>query len=166
MNGEPITDVHAPDARGRMFWVGLVGGFAIMGYGIVGLVSDSGATQPLKFATWLVGADVLHDLVVAPIVGLVGAGLLARVTRGWRVPVRAGVVASAFVLVIGWIPLRGYGRLADNPSLAPLDYATAILTALAIVWGVCALWLGWNAWRGRTRAPGSGATEPAVGAPR
>lgn len=136
-------------ARGRASWVGLGLGLAVMVYGFAGLFADARATRPSKALAWLVGADVLHDLVFVPVVLAVG-WVLARVARGaFRWPVRAGVIGTALTIAIGWIPLRGYGRLPDNPSLAPLDYRAAIVAVIAGVWCACALWAAFNVATGR-----------------
>lgn len=158
MSAPDVTEEH----RGAGFWIGLVVGFAIMAYGIVGALANQGATRPVRAATWLVGADLLHDALVAPIVCAVGWLLVRIVRRPWRAPVRAGLVTSAFVIAIGWVPLRGYGRIPDNPSLAPLDYATAMLTALAIVWIACGIWAAALAVRSRTKRSSTGASGAAT----
>jgi hypothetical protein len=140
---EPRPTATAPgdeETRGRAFWIGLVVGLAVMAYGIAGLVGDAAATRPWKAAGWLVAADLLHDLVLVPLVVTAG-WLVGRVVPGpLRWPVRAALVGTALTLAIGWIPFRGYGRLTDNPSLAPLDYGAGIVAVIAGVWGACALW--------------------------
>jgi hypothetical protein len=154
---------EAPDAaerRGAGFWIGLVVGFAIMAYGIRGALINHVATQPARFAIWLVGADLLHDAIVAPVVCSFGWLLTRVVPRPWRAPVRAGLMTTALVVAIGWIPLRGYGRLSDNPSLEPLNYATAMLTAIAIVWIACAVWAAVLAARSRPPAAQLDAVRP------
>jgi hypothetical protein len=130
--------------RGRTSWVGLGLGLLVMGYGFAGLVADARATRPSKALAWLVGADLLHDLVFVPIVLALG-WVLARIARGaFRWPVRAGAIGTALTVASGWIPLRGYGRLPDNPSLAPLDYHAAVVAVIAGVWCACALWAALN----------------------
>lgn len=61
----------------------------------------------------------------------------------WRAPIQAGLVATGVTLAIAWPGLRGYGRhiVPDNPSVQPLNYATATLTVLGVIWGVVAIWL-------------------------
>ena len=56
MNGR----AHDTEPRGAAFWIGLIVGLAIMVFGVVGAVSNRGATQPLESAKWLVGADLIH----------------------------------------------------------------------------------------------------------
>jgi hypothetical protein len=153
--------------EGRAPLVGRLVGMPIMLFGIAGALAQSHATHPLGFGSWLVGADVVHDALVAPAVG-VGAWLLARFApRAIRAPLGAALAISFVLLAIAWAPLRGAGGLADNPSLQPLDYATSVPTALAIVWGACALWTVFRALsrsrrHARTTPPGDGSSSRAT----
>ena len=99
------------------------------------------------------GADLLHDLVIAPVVALVGVFLARLLRRPWRLPVQAGSAATAIVLAVGWAPLRGYGRATavGNPTVQPLDYSTAVATVVGVVWVVVLGWLAAIAFR-RIRA--------------
>jgi hypothetical protein len=146
--------VSADDARpGPGFWIGFAVGVTVMAYGIRGLVEQVGTETAGSVARWIVGADLAHDLVLAPIA--IGVGWTAgRVVPGWaRAPVQAGLVATGVLLLIAWAPLRGYGRAAvpDNPSVQPLDYGTALATVLALVWLVATVWARLRR-RVRTRA--------------
>lgn len=139
----------------RGFWVAAGAGFAVMGYAVAGVLGDARATHPRSFVAWVVGAALVHDLLVAPVVCLVGL-LLGRVVREpWRTPVRAGSIVSGVVLLVAWPALRGYGRdrVPDNRSVQPLDYTTAVLTVLAVVWAVVAVWLAARLTHGRRRTP-------------
>jgi hypothetical protein len=128
------------EPRTRAFWIGLVVGLAVMAYGIRGLLVDAAATRPTEAAQWLVGADLLHDLVLVPVVLVIGWLTRRVVPIPLRWPLRAALIGTALAVAIGWIPLRGYGRLADNPSLAPLGYGSAIVAVVVGVWAACALW--------------------------
>ena len=103
---------------GPAFWTGALIGIAIMLFGLRGMITNARATRPFEFTRWLVGADLVHDLLIAPAVCIVGALVARLLPRPWRGPIRAGLVASAIVLAVGWAPLRGYGRTAvpDNPT--------------------------------------------------
>jgi hypothetical protein len=144
-------DTVAAQSGGAGFWCAAAIGIAVMAFGVYGIVTHARGTHPPAFVVWFVGADLVHDLLVAPAVLLVGAIAARAVPARWWPPVRAGLIASAVVLVVGWAPLRGYGRAtaAGNGSVQPLDYATAVPTVLAVVWGAVACWL---AWRARRRA--------------
>lgn len=113
-------------------------------YGLYGLLEvDAAATRPTEWARWWIGADLAHDLVLAPIVCLVGLGLGRLVPKPFWAPVRAGLIGTALVLAVGWAPLRGYGRaiVPDNPTVQPLDYTSAVFSAIAIVWLIVVIWL-------------------------
>lgn len=135
-----MTSDPRPDERGRPYWIGLVAGIAIMLFGVVGALVNFGATHPVQFAAWLVGSDLAHDLLVAPIACGVGWLLTATVPRPLRAPARAALLTTAVLVGVAWAPLHGYGRLPDNPSLEPLDYGTGVLTAVGAVWIACAVW--------------------------
>jgi hypothetical protein len=134
---EPSSSEHGP-----LFWIALVAGGAIMAFGVRGALQQSAAVQPAAFSVWIVGADVVHDFVLTPVV-LLGGAVVARALREpWRTPIRAGLLLSALLVAIGWPALRGYGRaqVPDNHSVQPLNYATALATALAVVWIGVGIW--------------------------
>jgi hypothetical protein len=157
---------QSTESGGAGFWIAVAVGVGIMAFGIGGLLRAAPATRPGQVALSLVGLDLLHDAVVAPIVCLVGL-LLARWLPRWaRAPVRAGLFASAATLVVGWAALRGYGRDAvpDNPTVDPLDYRTAVLTVFAVVWTLAAAWAVSSRIRSRRFVGGSAAPETSSGA--
>lgn len=140
------------DHGGARFWVGLVVGAAMMAWGAVLFLDATGSAEARRsFVEWLVGADLAHDLLLAPVVAVV-AWLLARVVPArWWPPVAAGLVISAFVVLLALLPLRGSADVSGNPTIQPLDYRTSTLTALGLVWAGVALWtLGLVAWRRRS----------------
>lgn len=152
----PPRDVRTDDTPGGVvFWVGAAMGVGIMAFGIRGVFGQSKGTRPLDLATWVIGADLLHDLVIAPLVIAVGVVVLVVIGSRWRPAIRAGLMASAIVLAVGWAPLRGYGRATapDNPTIQPLNYATAVWSVIAFIWIVVALWCAIEAWRGRPTNP-------------
>ncbi len=123
---------------GVAFWIGFVPGVAMMVYAVLGAADNIGA-EFRRWVWWLVGADLLHDLIVAPVVVIAGAALTRLIrNRRLRVSVQAGLVASAAVLAVAWIPLRGWGGSA-NPTVRPINYATSTLTALIVVWAAVIL---------------------------
>jgi hypothetical protein len=134
--------------QGAGFWVAAVVGLGVIGFGVRGILTHAEGTEPPEFAKWVVGADLLHDFVLAPLVCLVAAAVARFLPARVRAPVGSGLIATAFVVAVGWAPLRGYGRatVPDNPTVQPLDYTTAVATVLAVVWAVVALWLA-VAWR-------------------
>lgn len=143
---------------GRAYWIALPIGVALMVFGIVGMVGDKGIATSVNIGAWLVAADVAHDLVLAPAACLIGA-VIARVLPHWcRAPVQAALLTTGVLLIVAFPALRGYGhdQVPDNPSVQPLDYTTATLTTLAVVWVGAASWATVrlaSAGRGRRRPP-------------
>jgi hypothetical protein len=153
-----VSDVparrRAEQPGGAGFWVGAAVGLAVMAFGVRGILTHARGTEPPAFAVWFVGADLLHDLVLAPLVCLAAAGVARLLPARVRAPVGSGLIASAFVVAVGWPSLRGYGRatVPDNPTVQPLNYATAIATVLAVVWAIVLVWLVLIALRTRAGA--------------
>jgi hypothetical protein len=133
----------SPPRYGRAFWIALPIGAALMAFGTFGLVGDSGVGAGAEIGGWLVGADVAHDFVRAPLACVVGAAVARALPRWCRAPVQAALLTSGVLLIVVFPALRGFGRdqIPDNPSVQPLDYTTATLTALAVVWAVAGVWL-------------------------
>ncbi|MEV4118685.1 hypothetical protein [Micromonospora sp. NPDC049645] len=110
----------------------LVVGAAATGYGGWLLLPQLGTTLP-----WLIGGPVLHDVLVAPLVGLVGLVLgrllTNRMRRAWIV---AGLLASATSLLIA-VPLLWRPPSAPpNPGLPDRNYPLGLAVGLVVVWAV------------------------------
>jgi hypothetical protein len=103
------------------------------GWLAVDLVAGS-TGDGVQVAAFVVGGPLVHDLVVAPAVGLTGLLIARRVPIPWRTPVALGAAATG-VLVILALPLlwRPYG-VAANPGLHDRDYPAGVAAALAAVW--------------------------------
>lgn len=150
------------NGHGPSFWIATVVGGAIMVYGVHGLVAQAGTDSASAVGRWIVGADVLHDALLAPVAIAIG-WLAGRLVPGpARVPLQAALLATGVVLLVAWAPLRGYGRavVPDNPSVQPLDYTSAVATVLALVWGIASVWVGLRIRRARSH----GAAAP-IGSP-
>ena len=125
---------------GLGFWIGLALGTPIMAYGAYELVAQVGWPRAFDVATWLGGGLLLHDLVLVPIVLASVWGIGRVAPPAVRNPLRAGILGSALIVAVAWPALRGYGDRPDNATVHPLDYGSAVLTALAILWGAVVLW--------------------------
>ena len=131
---QPPEPTLADNHPGRGLWIGLALGGPIMVYAIIELASKSGTAGSVRTGEWLIGGLLTHDLVIAPlIIATVWATCRALPARV-RAPVCAGVLGTALVITIGAPALLGYGHRPDNPTVHPLDYTTAVLTAVTIVW--------------------------------
>jgi hypothetical protein len=139
------------DTRGLL--VGLALGVPLMLVGVVGMLQHLRSTPPSSFLRFFVGGDLVHDFVVAPVAVAVGLLVVRRFPARLRAPLRAALFASAVLVAIAWPALRGYGRarVPDNPTVDPLDYGTAIASALAVVWAGAACWVAAIVLRRRRR---------------
>jgi len=146
--------VNEPSRAGLV--IGCAVGGPLIVVGLVELVLTVDATQAVSFLQFFVGSDIVHDAIVAPIAGLLGVVVVRRLPAATRAPFRAALFGSAIVIAVAWPALRGYGRLRapDNTTVQPLDYATAVITVIAVVWTVCALWWVSSALRARRRPTG------------
>jgi hypothetical protein len=138
--GQP-PPAESQSAHGVAFWVAVAVGIAIAGYGVKAYLdkySDWG--RRLSLARWIIGVDLAHDLLFAPLV-LVAGVLARRVTpsRAWA-PVQFGLMASGVVLLVAWRPSHASAAYKHNPTAQPLDYATATVTVVAGIWVIAALW--------------------------
>ncbi|GAA0628435.1 hypothetical protein [Streptomyces crystallinus] len=128
-------------------------GLALMGLG----VSLVWAQSPYDVAVWLVGAVVLHDGVVAPLVLLVGLGVLAA--RPWaRGPVRAALVTAGCLTAIALPDILRPGPV-NNATVLPLDYVRNWLALLGVVGVGSGLALLVKRWQRGHRAPRKGRGE-------
>lgn len=132
-------------AHGAVFWAAVVVGGTLMAWGVAGFLDAvSDTSRRTNLALWLVGADIAHDVVVAPL-ALAAGWLVTRAAPRWvRPPLQAGLFASAIVLVLAWLPLHGTADAARNPTIQPLDYGTATAWALLVVWAPVIAWAGWR----------------------
>ncbi|MGC4813199.1 hypothetical protein ACLQ29_21955 [Micromonospora sp. DT228] len=110
----------------------LVLGVATAAYGGWLLLPQLGTALP-----WLLGGPVLHDVLVAPLVGLVGLALGRLVTDRFRLAwIGAGLLASATLLLLA-VPLLWRPPSAPpNPGLPDRDYPLGLAAGLAVVWAV------------------------------
>ncbi len=138
MSAHPSDD--AP-SYGPGFWIGLVVGWSIIGWGILGILQSVWLKdRPLQLAWWVLAGLVVHDALLAPLVTIVGVGL------GWafsrprvRGPVATGLVLSGVVLLFSYPLLRAFGRRETNASILPLDYPRNVAVLIVAIWiGVAA----------------------------
>lgn len=133
MNGDPVGG-DPVRARGggaaAVARVGLaLGGLAAMGVGAWVLLVDAAPQTPVQVATWLAGVLVVHDLLLAPLVLLVGLGLTRLPARR---ALRGGLLVAGCVTLVALPPLLRPGR-PRNPTLLPLDYGHNLVTVLLAV---------------------------------
>jgi hypothetical protein len=139
------------EATSIAFWCCLIVGGAITLYGLHGLVSARRGAGGTQFVQWFLGADVAHDLIIAPAACAIGVLISRLVPPSARAEIRAGIFATAVVLAIAWAPLHGYGHdsAPGNSSVQPLDYTTAVATVLVVVWILVGAWFAASTLRRR-----------------
>ncbi|WP_440709258.1 hypothetical protein [Herbiconiux sp. YIM B11900] len=129
--------------------------------GALVLLMKQDPAQIVGVGVWMIGAIVLHDAILSPLV--VGAGILVRKT-GRRLPygllaiVQAGVVLAAILGLIVAPEIYAKTLGVANPTVLPLDYTLNLVLTWAAVAvltvACCVLYLA----RARRRAS---ATAPA-----
>jgi hypothetical protein len=140
MTEKPMTEStiteHTSHRRDRWFWLGAAAGLAFIVAGARGLLHDRAATQPSDLMKWLLGAGIVHDAVIAPIVVLAAWITGRAVPAPARTPIRLGLAATALLVVLTWPLVQGWGRRTANPSALPLDYGRNLIATLVGLWAV------------------------------
>ncbi len=143
-------DRHKEEAPpGRLFWPAAAVGWVVMTIGAWGLVSDPHKTRPAESIRFVVGAAIVHDLLLAPAVILAGWGLAKIVPERARGPVQAALIVSGMVALFSVPFVRGYGRVSTNPSILPRNYGGGLAVILAAVWVIAAAAIARRCWRSR-----------------
>jgi len=139
---------QVPHRRGPLFWLSALAGWALIGWGIRGLLHFHVDTRPSELARFFLGGAVIHDLVFAPVV--LGAGVVvARLTPArWRAYVQGALLVIGTAALFAYPELRDYARVLHNPTSLPHNYTAN----LAVVAGaVCLLLVAVGLLRSRRR---------------
>lgn len=126
----------AEHRAGAAFWITAALGWALILVGLRGIFSHRIDTRPGQLARFVVAGALLHDLLVAPVVILLGVAL-ARFVRGRaRAVVQAALIVTAVLALFSYPLVRAYGKAAHNPTSLPHNYAANLAIALGVVWAV------------------------------
>ena len=90
-------------------------------------------TRPGQLARFLLGGALAHDLILAPLVLLVGVALARAVPGRWRAPVQAALFISGTMVLFSYPEVRGYAHVLRNPTSLPHDYAANLVVVVAMV---------------------------------
>ena len=120
------------------FWISAAIGWAVIAWGVIGILSNSLDTRPANLAKFVVGGALLHDLLVAPVAVLVGVLIARTVPAPARGPVQAALAVSAIIALFAYPLVRGYGLAANNPTSLPHNYGLNLVVVLGVVWAVTA----------------------------
>src|SRR5437868_2649427 len=126
----------APERRlgGRLFWVSAVAGWSVIAYGVRGLLHHHVDTRPGNLATFVVGGALVHDLLFAPVILLVGVVVARRAPARMRAVIQATLVISACLALFSYPLLRDYARVLHNPSSLPHNYTANLAVTIGVVW--------------------------------
>lgn len=125
--------VEAPTPRS--FWFALVPGVALMGWGVrlyLGATPD--LSRRIDLAGWLVGLDLAHDLLLAPLILGFGAVVTRITPTRLRASVQAALIATGSVVLVGLLPLLGSAEAAGNPTIQPIDYVPSVAAVVVAIW--------------------------------
>ncbi len=120
--------------RGPVFWVTAAAGWGLIAWGLRGVFAHEIDTRPRDLARFVFGGALLHDLVLVPIVLLVGLGVARVVPARWRAYVQVAAVISACVALFAYPLVRGFGHAHNNPTSLPHNYAANLALVVGAVW--------------------------------
>ena len=129
-------------ATRRVQIVLVVVGVALLAVGGITLLNDVNPKRYIGLTSWLIGALIIHDGIIAPTVFVI---ILFFRRANKRIPVvfllivQGAIVIGSIIalLVVPEILKKAIG--AANPTLLPLDYSTNLvvfLIGLAILTGI------------------------------
>jgi len=134
-----VPPPHAERRAGAAFWVSAAVGWALILVGVRGVFSHRIDTRPAQLARFVVGGALIHDLLVAPLVVLVGVAV-ARVVRGRaRAVVQGALVITATLALFSYPLVRAYGKATRNPTSLPHNYTLNLVLVLGVIWALAAV---------------------------
>ncbi len=140
----------------RASWTGLAVGAPVMVFAIVGVLGAD-EVEIGSWGRWVVSAALFHDLLLVPVVLLVGAGLHRIVPDSAWVPLRWVLLTVGSLVLIGLPFVRRYGYQEANPTALSRQYGTGLARFCAVVGVVGIGW--WLMRRRRTTPDGNDLTE-------
>jgi amino acid transporter len=133
---------------GRGFWLSVVVGAVLIGVGVWTAFTYAGGVHPPEFAAFVIGAVLLHDLVLVPVTLAVGTLVVRRAPRVTRAVGSGAIAATALLTAFALPVVLRWGAQPDNPSMLPRSGTVGLLVSLAVVW-IVAAWLLVRRTRGR-----------------
>jgi len=131
---------------GPLLWTCLVVGWAVIVFGLHGLLSNKGTNPPDTFRL-LIGLNIVNDALVVPLILAVAVVVRRIVPRWLLVPVDVGLITSAVVVLYAYPLVGSWGKgVRAGSSRLPFDYAHSLAMVLGAIWVVCALMALWS-WR-------------------
>lgn len=121
-----------------------------VGFGLWGLwlMRDFTLEQLISMAKWLIGATVLHDFILAPIIVLLGVVGARRLPGHFRASTGVAFLIWTTLTVVFFVVLTGQGGKPDNETILHRPYVLSWLVLTVVIAAVAAL----VAYRRRSRA--------------
>ncbi|MEQ1702701.1 MAG: hypothetical protein ABMA25_21535 [Ilumatobacteraceae bacterium] len=133
----------------------LIVGWVMIAIGVRSALGDARDAHPFALVVHVIAFDVVHDVVVAPLLFL-GGWLIGKIVPGFaRGPVRAAAAASALFVVFSYPLVRRWGKRPTNSSTLPLEYGRNLVVILAAVWLIAAVVIVRRAIVARHMPPGA-----------
>ncbi len=123
---------------GPLFWISAAAGWLVIGVGLRGIFAHDIDTRPTNLAKFVVAGALLHDLLIAPVVIVIGVALARAVPRRARATVQGALAVTAIVALFSYPLVRAYGLNTHNPTSEPHNYTLNLLIVLGVVWVVAA----------------------------
>src|SRR4051794_26822152 len=101
----------------KLFWPGVVIGWAIIGVGLVGVAGEGRDVPAVPFARWIIGLALVHDLVLVPFVLALGVLLRRTLAQPWRGLIGGALLVAGPILLFAWPYVEGWGRSRANSSI-------------------------------------------------
>ena len=120
------------------FWLSAAGGWAVIGYGLRGLLHHHVDTRPTNLARFAIGGALIHDLLFAPVLLAAGALVTRAVPTAVRGVVQAALIITGSLALFSYPLVRGYGHAQHNPSSLPRNYIANLGIVIAVVWAIAA----------------------------
>lgn len=129
------------DRVGKLAKLTVLFGAGVLLFGFFGLLFiDEARTNPPEFFKWFGGGVLVHDALLVPVVAVIAAVATRFVPPFMKAPVQGAFFAST-ILALTTLPFwRGYGLREDNPSALPNDYGAAVVSLVAAIWALAAVW--------------------------
>jgi hypothetical protein len=134
---ETGDDEH--ESTGLSFWIGLAIGGSVMAYAVWGISRDQVGANPPGLVRYVLGAAILHDAIVAPVVAVIGLALAWILPARVRGPILGALFLSAVVALFAYPLVGAFGRHELNASTLPLDYGPNLALVIGLVWAAAAV---------------------------